>query len=65
MKTLAMSFICCHAKRSPEKGDTSDGIAFAWSIMFITQSDLLCLSARVDGAHSGASELGKLRLSFL
>lgn len=51
--------------RSPENGDTSDGIAFAWSIMFITESDLVCLTVQVDGAHSGASELGKLRLRFL
>lgn len=40
-KTLSMFFICCHAKRSPENGDASDGIAFAWSIMFITESHLL------------------------
>lgn len=48
------------ATRSPENGDTSDGIAFA----FITELDLLCLTVQVD-AHSSASELGKLRLSFL
>lgn len=64
-KTLPMSFICCHAKRSPENRDTSDGIAFAWSIMFITESNLLCLTVKVDGARSSASELGKLWLSFL
>lgn len=60
-----MFFICCHAKRSPENGDMSDGIVFAWSIMFITKSDLLCLTVQVDGAHSGASELDKPRLSLL
>ncbi len=59
-KSLPMFFICCHAKRSPENGDTSDGIAFARSIMFVTESDLLCLTVQVDGAHSGASELSKL-----
>lgn len=45
-KTLIGFFICCHAKRSAESEDTSDGIAFAWSIMFITESDLLCLPGR-------------------
>lgn len=64
-KTLPMFSICCHARRSPENGDTTDGIAFAWSIMFISESDLLCLTVQVDGAGSGASELGKLRLSLL
>lgn len=49
--------------RSPENGDTTDGIAFARSIMFITESDLLCLTAQVH-AHRGASELGELGLSF-
>lgn len=43
----------------------SDGIVFAWSIMFITKSDLLCLTVQVDGAHSSASELDKPRLSLL
>lgn len=55
-KTLPMSFICCHAKRSPENRDTSDGIAFAWSIMFITESDLLCLTVNIDGARSSVSD---------
>lgn len=64
-ETVAMFLICCHTKRSPEKGDMSNGTVFAWSIMFITESDLLCLIVQVDGAHSGASVLGKLRLRLL
>lgn len=49
--------------RSPENGDTADGIVFAWGITFITESHLLCLTAQVD-AHRPASELGELGLKF-
>lgn len=49
--------------RSPENGDTADGIVFAWSITFITESHLLCLTTQVD-AHRTASELGELGLKF-
>lgn len=42
---------------SPENGNTSDGTAFPWSIMFITESDRLHLTVQVD-AHSGALESG-------
>lgn len=42
---------------SPENGDTSDGTAFAWSIMFITESDWLRLTVQVD-AQSSALESG-------
>lgn len=49
--------------RSPENGDSADGIVFAWSITFITESHLLCLTAQVD-AHRRASELGELGFNF-
>ena len=42
---------------SPENGDTSDETAFAWSIMFVSESDRLCLTVQVD-AQSGALESG-------
>lgn len=59
-----MFFICCHPKRSPENRDTSNGIAFAWSIMFIAESNLVSLSVQVGGAHGNASDLGNLWLTF-
>lgn len=51
------------AMRSPENQDIADGIVFAWSITFITESHLLCLTAQAD-AHRTASELGELGLKF-
>lgn len=49
--------IYCHAKQLPEIGDITSGIAIALSIMFISDSDLPCLTVQVDQVCSGASEI--------
>ena len=61
-KTVATFSTCCHATRSPKKRGHLrwDCICVEHFVYHRVRSTVA--TALVDGAHSGASELGELRL---